>query len=266
MSSRTAGPRAVRAVLTGLLLAGTGLVVACSAASPGPAGPGSPGPPAPSLRPGSTPAPSLRPGSTPAIVEPTTTNTLPPPPAPTAPAPSTAGRLSAAALPVPTGWRTVALPGGEEEGYQGNGTWVHARDPRYAALDVITVGCADVTRDDYTDPHAALEGTYRQGAEDGIGLVLEFTGPAAARGYFARYLAQVKACTPPDADPHTAVLAEPVAADGGRGLVDHRTYAERRWTEMAELNGARLTLIILSDPQRRIGASQAQAVLDQIGP
>lgn len=256
MSSRTAGPRAVRAALTGLLLAGTGLVVACTATSPDPPGPAAPDPP----------TPSLVPGSTPAIVEPTTTNTLPPPPAPTAPAPSTAGRLSAAALPVPAGWRTVALPGGEEEGYRGNGTWVHARDPRYAALDVITIGCADVTRDDYTDPHAALEGTYRQGAEDGIGLVLDFTDPAAAQGYFTRYLTQVKACTKPGADPRTSVLAEPVAADGGRGLADRRTYSDGGWTEMAELNGARLTLIILSDPQRKISASRAQAVLNQIRP
>ena len=112
-----------------------------------------PAPPAPPRRSSSRPPPTP----------------LPPPPAATAPAPSTAGRLSATALPVPAGWQTVARPGGAEEGFRGNGTWVHARDPRYAALDAITVGCADITRDDYTDPTAALEGNYRKGANDGVG-------------------------------------------------------------------------------------------------
>lgn len=96
-----------------------------------------------------------------ALKEPATTNTLPPPPPPTRPAPSTADGLSARSLPVPAGWRTAALPGSDEEGFQGNGTWVHARDPRYAAQDVITLGCSLVTRDDYTDPSAALEGNYK---------------------------------------------------------------------------------------------------------
>ena len=68
------------------------------------------------------------------------------------------------------------LNGSDEEGFEGNGTWVHARDPRYAAQDVITLGCATVTRDDYTDPDAALEGNYHNRSGDrGIGLVLELT-------------------------------------------------------------------------------------------
>ena len=95
----------------------------------------------------------------PTVVEPTTTNTLPPPAEPTKPAPTRAGPLTAASLPIPRGWRTVVRAGGPEEGYEGNGTWVHGRDPRYAALDVISIGCAAVTRDDYRDPIHALEGT-----------------------------------------------------------------------------------------------------------
>lgn len=54
-----------------------------------------------------------------ALKEPATTNTLPPPPPPTRPAPSTADGLSARSLPVPAGWRTAALPGSDEEGFQG---------------------------------------------------------------------------------------------------------------------------------------------------
>jgi hypothetical protein len=48
----------------------------------------------------------------------------PPPP----PAPSTAGSLSDESLPIPAGWQTAVLEGGDEEGFHGNGTWVHARD------------------------------------------------------------------------------------------------------------------------------------------
>ena len=78
------------------------------------------------------------------------------------------------------------LPGGDEEGYLGNGGWVHARDPRYAAEAAVTIGCADVTRDDYPDPTAALEGNLRRGSATGVGLVLEFADEAAASRYWSR--------------------------------------------------------------------------------
>lgn len=211
-------------------------------------------------------APAAATASPPAIVEPTTTNTLPPPPEPTGPAPSTAGRLTAAALPVPAGWRSVALPGGDEEGYLGNGTWVHARDPRYAAQAVASVGCADVTRDDYRDPVAALEGSYRRGEEIGVGLVLEFADAAAAASYFTLYRAQIEACEEPGQVVETEVLATPTAPDGGQGLVDRRTDSGAAWTEVVEQNGPRLTLIILGDADARITAGAAQDVLDQIRP
>ena len=137
--------------------------------------------------------------------EPTTTNTLPPPPAPTGPAASTAGELTAQSLPVPKGWRTVALDGGEEEGFEGNGTWVHDRDPRYAASDVIGVGCAPVTRDDYTDPVAALEGNYEgQGRRPGVGLAMQFADADAATRYFTLYRAQVQACIASDGPVQTS--------------------------------------------------------------
>lgn len=215
-----------------------------------------------------TPAPPVPTGPTSsvAIAEPTTTNTLPPPPAPTGPAPSVAGDLSAASLPVPAGWRTAVASGGEEEGFQGNGTWVHARDPRYAAQDVVTLGCADVTRDDYRDPVAALEGRYRRGDKSGVGLVLQFGDAAAARRYFAVYTAQVRACEGGGSEVSTTVVAEPTAADGGRGLVDRRRYPDASWTEVAELNGDRLTLLVLGDPGHRISRATAQRVLDQIRP
>lgn len=220
------------------------------------------GPPAPAPTPTSvaptavaTPAP---PTDT-ADPEPTTTNTLPPPPAPTAPAPSTAGALSARSLPVPDGWRKAALPGGDEEGFKGNGTWVHARDPRYAAQDAITIGCAGVTRDDYTDPKSALEGNYTgPAAAPGVGLILDFGDSGPATEYFALYQRQVQACTTQD-EPRTRIIGQ----DGG--LVDQRTYADSEWTEVAKQTGNTVTLIILSDPGHRISRAAATKILGQIG-
>ena len=215
--------------------------------------------PAPSGSVAASASPAAR-SAAPTISEPTTTNTLPPPPHPTSPAPSTAGSLTERSLPVPAGWRKATLKGSDEEGFEGNGTWVHARDPRYAAQDVITIGCAAVTRDDYTDPEAALEGNYVKGTSTpGVGLVLDFGEPAAARGFFDLYRQQVRACRNADGPLRTKVLTE----DGG--LIDQRTYSDSTWTEVAKQTGNTVTLIILSDPGHRITRAAAERILGQIG-
>lgn len=193
------------------------------------------------------------------VVEPTTTNTLPPPPRPSRPAPSTAGRLSARSLPVPAGWRTVARKGGAEAGYQGNGTWVHARDPRYAAHDVITLGCAPVTRDDYPDPTSALEGSYAQGKHgSGIGLVLEFGRVEQAQRYYRRYVQQIRACR----DPAGPLVARIVPSS--LGLIDRRSYPDGDWLEVGAIHGTRLTLVLLTDPGQHRTRSTAEQILRQI--
>jgi hypothetical protein len=212
------------------------------------------------LLPSGTPSQTIEtPAASPGPAEPTTTNTLPPPPPPTGPAPSTAGSLSAASLPIPAGWQTAVLVGGDEEGFRGNGTWVHARDPRYAAQDVIAVGCAAVTRDDYADPTAALEGNYQNHSGDpGIGLVLEFADEQAAIKYFGLYRGHVEACTTRQTPVRTAIVP---TVDG---LVDRRTYPDSKWTEIVERNARRITLIILSDPGHAISKADAERILDQI--
>ncbi len=210
----------------------------------GPAGGGAPAP--------STPTPTEP-------VEPTTTNTLPPPPAPTRAAPSVAGSLTAADLPVPAGWRRAKLPGGEEEGFRGNGTWVHARDPRYAAQDAITVGCADVTRDDYPDPVAALEGNFRRGSSSpGVGLVLQFGTEQDAAAYTWRYRAQVEACQTLTDPVRTTIVPSPA------GLIDRRDYPDGRWTEVARQRGTRLTLVILSEDSAPVSVADAQRLLARL--
>lgn len=264
-----------RTLRTGLLVAAGVLLTGCHGGGPvtgpssgptatpapastgaGPAGSATPGPSAAPTAGPSRPAPSLPP-------EPTTTNTLPPPPEPTAPAPKTAGPLTAKDLPVPAGWQRVVREGGVEEGYRGNGTWVHGRDPRYAAQDTITIGCATITRDDYHDPVAALEGTYgKRGATDsrpGVGLVMQFKSGADARYYYGQYVRQVRACNDPNGQVVATVLASPL------GLIDHRTYdGSTDWTEVAAVHGARATFVILTDPGHRIGRRQAEAILRAI--
>jgi hypothetical protein len=256
---------ALRATLAVLTLALTTGLYGCSTARPAPTatpplttasstGSASPGTP----RPGPTAADTATRASA-LPVEPTTTNTLPPPSPPTAPAPSAAGKLNADALPVPAGWRTVALDGGEEDGFEGNGTWVHARDPRYAAQDVIGVGCAAVTRDDYADPIAALEGNYAsKGGAPGIGLALQFADPDAARHYFELYRKQAQACTTKPGPVRTTMIT------GVTGLADHRRYDDGEWTEVGCQVGDRVILVILSDSGRRIDRARAQGILDQI--
>jgi hypothetical protein len=232
-------------------------------------GSGSSGSPTPgiSITPAApSPGPTLRPTAsassptqhTPTVTEPTTTNTLPPPPQPSKPAPSTAGQLTAKSLPIPQGWRTIARRGGSEEGYQGNGTWVHARDPRYAAQDVITLGCQSITRDDYTDPIAALEGSYQKKGIPGIGLVLQFGSRQAASRFYALYTEQVAACTNPGGPVLTKIISSKL------GLIDRRTYPDGDWTEVGALKVDRLTLIILSDPGHKITQSSSEGLLRQI--
>ena len=154
-----------------------------------------------------TAGPATSPTDGRAPAEPTTTNTLPPPPPPSGPAPSTAGSLQLSRAD-PRGmedggarrWRRGRLRGQRHLGAR--------RDPRYAAQDVIAVGCAAVTRDDYTDPTAALEGNYvNRSGDTGVGLVLEFGDEQAATGYFDLYRDQVQACTTTDERVHTAIVS-----------------------------------------------------------
>ncbi|GAA2110384.1 hypothetical protein GCM10009841_32400 [Microlunatus panaciterrae] len=155
----------------------------------------------------------------------------------------------------------MARKGGSEEGYQGNGTWVHARDARYAARDAITIGCTEVTRDDYTDPSRALEGSYVDSdGKPGVGLVMQFGRAAEAQAYFDLYLKQVRACTRADGPVVATVVPSAL------GLIDRRTYpGEDEWTEMGRVQGDRLVLVILTDHGHKITKAQAEAVLRQIG-
>lgn len=203
---------------------------------------------------GSAPTPARR-------NRPTTKKALPPPPVPTAPAPTTAGPLTQRDMPRPAGWQPVVGKGGVEQGYRGNGTWVQGRDPRYAAQDSITIGCAPISRNDYPDPIAALQATYgKRGrpATPGIGLLLQFGSAADASDYYSAYVRQVRACDRPTGPMVATVVGSRL------GLIDHRSYPDgSAWTEMVGVHGRRVTQVILTDPGRKIGRAQADAILRQ---
>lgn len=234
------------------------LVTGCNArVDQDPLGP--PSSPGATANPSATQPSAGSPSAVPTFSEPTTTNTLPAPPKATTPPPSTAGDLNAASLPVPPGWSTVLNQGDPEAGSTVNGTWLQARDPRYAARDVISVGCAPVTRDDYPDPVAALEGAYQNSlGEPGIGLTFEFAATSKARSFFVAYVSQLQACT----DPGGPLVVNAVVDDDA--LIARRTSAEGDWTEIGVVTGKRLTLLILSDQGHRISEAAAIDLLSLI--
>lgn len=121
------------------------------------------------------------------------------------------------------------------------------------------MGCAEVTRDDYPDPTAALEGTYeRKKGEPGIGLVLQFSNQRQARMFFDTYADQVTACERGDGPVVTRIIPSEL------GLIDRRTYPDGRWTEVGRLLGERVTLIILADPGHGISKAQSERLLRAI--
>ena len=72
------------------------------------------------------------------------------------------------------------------------------------------------------------------------------------------YRSQVQACTTRKEPVRTAIV--PTV----NGLADRRSYPDGSWTEIAERNDRRITLIILGDPGHAITKTAAQRILDQI--
>lgn len=179
-------------------------------------------------------------------VEPTGVARVPtaPPPAPTAPAPSTAGRLDEGAVARPTGWSPTAKPGSSEEGFLGNGTWVHATSPEHSAFSAISLGCAELGS--YPLPVAALEGNLTDGSgRPGVGLTLEFSDAAAARAYFAEWVRQAEACL----GTQTALVDRTDDTWLGRRNLD------TVWSEAVGVRADRVSLLIVDSPDANLAGA-----------
>jgi len=168
----------------------------------------------------------------------TPTVPLEPPAPPTAPAPTTAGTLDETDVARPEGWSPTARPGSVEDGYLGNGTWVHAVSPEHAALGAIALGCAELGP--YPRPVAALEGTLT-GPEGrpGIGLTLEFGDERQARAYFDAWVDQAEACV------GTATTPLSRSEDTWLG----RRNLDTVWSEAVGWRGTRVVLLIVDSPE-----------------
>lgn len=167
-----------------------------------------------------------------------------PPPPPTAPAPSTAGGLTEQDVPSADHWQPTAKPGSAEEGFMGNGTWVHATSAEHSAYAAIALGCAEVGS--YPQPTAALEGSLTDEAgRPGIGLALEFANATEAEAYFAEWLRQAEACV--------GTATQKISATGDTWL--GRRNLETVWTEAAGVRGSTVRLLIVDSPDADLGTA-----------
>lgn len=162
-------------------------------------------------------------------------------------------------MPVPPRWNKVARPGGADEGFIGNGTWVHDRPPVNAAYEILAVGCKPVEVDAYAPPKAALAGTLAGSADQpGNTIALEFAEAAAARTWYEQLMGQLQACTAPGSSPKVNL------ARRGDQFFGTRDYgAGQVWTEFGKVSNTKVVLFILADPA--YAPADAEATLAKAG-
>lgn len=184
------------------------------------------------------PGPSTEPAALPSAALPSAAAppTEPPPP-PTEPAATTAGGLSPYDVGTADGWEPVAKPGSAEEGFMGNGTWVHATSAEHSAFAAIALGCTDLGP--YPLPMAALEGNLADDdGNPGVGLTLEFSSRSEAETYFAEWLRQAEACVGSFTEKLTSTSETWV------GL----RHLDTTWSETAGLRGNTVRFLIVQAP------------------
>ncbi|GAA1396209.1 hypothetical protein GCM10009599_23460 [Luteococcus peritonei] len=149
--------------------------------------------------------------------------------------------------------------GSIEEGFLGNGTPAHARDPRYAAYEIMSVGCAEVKRDSWTDPTHALEVSLAKGPAKGMAEAMVFADAQQARTWFTQWTAQLKAC---EGSSNPKTTASSTTADSWIG---RRSYGSADgWAEVGAVMDNTVRLYLLADPDGAITTQQQQALLAQV--
>ncbi len=160
----------------------------------------------------------------------------------TAPAPSTAGPLTAADLPTDVlGFRAQEREPTEGE-YVPNGTWVHAVDGEQAAWEAMP-SCEANTGGGWPQPSHALAGTYlNDGGRPGNALALQFASTADAQGYATTYRRVLASCPNVEGTPAVAEVATT-----GAWYVGRRDYVGERWSEIVLQRDDRVLLLIIND-------------------
>lgn len=202
-------------------------------------------------------APMQPPISTPVATPeaPTSQEAVPEPQLPTGPAATTSGKLTEKSLVIPEGWEPIANPGSVEDGYVGNGTWVHEVDPVLRGAGTLAVGCIEEPPDlSEMLPVGALEGTLDRDGAPGITLAFEFADADAAQQFYRTWLTQAEACVGTVAD---KIDASDTSWAGYRHL-------DEVWSEASAVDGTVAKFVIvdgkLAEPEvvelvRRLRAS-----------
>lgn len=161
---------------------------------------------------------------------------VPDPQQPTGPAATSVGGLDETFLPVPATWERAVYEGSADEGFYGNGTWVHAVDPVLRGAGTLAVGCDNAPPDlEGMVPTAVLEGTLERDGAPGIALAMRFADDVTAAEFFAEYQRQLSLCE----GKTVQKLGETTDTWFGRRQLD------TTWSEVAALNGDVATFLIL---------------------
>lgn len=177
------------------------------------------------------------------------------------------------------GWAPYEDPGGVEAGFDGNGSWVRARDPAELAAGLRPIGCAAASEPPaLPEPTAALEGTYvsERGEGRGVSVVMDYPDVASAQRFLTVLGRIVRDCAEPPggvraSDPLTLVI-EPLTVTAEE-VVDVRRErgvdaSPLTWTEVAIRDGSRIGLLALGveeDAPPPEPAALARALRDALG-
>lgn len=185
------------------------------------------------------PTPSPSPEETPVVVPTRSASepeSVPDPQLPDGPAETTSASLDETDLFSPDGWDQAILEGSFDEGFIGNGTWVHEVDPVLRGGGVLAVGCSEAPQDlTGRVPVGALEGSLERDGAIGVSLALQFADAGIAADYFASWLDELAACT--------GSLVEPLDQSETHWL-GYRDLGEA-WSEVGALDGEITRFLIL---------------------
>lgn len=175
----------------------------------------------------------------------------------TAAVPATSGPLDRSVMPDPqslgAGWARYADPGGPEQGFTGNATFVRARDTAEVGSAVLPLGCAQTPNVTLPRVAAAVEGSYRSRAGNIARLVvMQFATRAAAADYFAALGSALSTCR--TADGPTGMSVHVTATHATYRTADRFLADGSTWAETDVVRGNRVAVLLtdtgLADQQR----------------
>lgn len=167
------------------------------------------------------------------------------------PAKRRSGSLTAKVMPKASvfglGWHRDNAAGGAEQGFEGNGSFVHARDPHHASYELLPIGCTNPPPDDLAlpMPAAALVGAYRRGPEQAWAIALGFASEADATGW-VRGFVEVETDCGRDLTAMTATRVDRPLDAEATIFENTRWNSGQPWSQTLTRNGS--TVLFLGSP------------------